>query len=478
MGKQTDEQFDGFPGLEADTFLEDGGLIFNPSSEEELDLLIERVNQKYFYVVLGTHGYIGHRDYDPVFNRSVIHYLTPHTFHELCGTVLVERPYLCDDNDEEPKPELLTKVWMKHPKWRHYNGVVFSPDHLVPRSKLNLWQDFRKDAKAGDCQPFLDFISEVICNLNSYHYDYVVTWMADTVQNITASNKPGVALVLRGERGTGKGFFATHFGSLFKQYFLHVTQIDHVSGKFNRHLQDCILLFADEMAGSKAAMGPLQGLITENTFMIEIKGMDAFPALNYLHLIVASNFDWVVPAGPNERRWSVFDVSTRHMQDTAYFSRLDSFMQNGGREALLDFLLKYDLSKIDLRRIPQTSALADQLISSMDDIESYWFSLLQKGRYQDPNPFCGGEAKWGATLMVKESVYQDYLKSGNGRKTERTDTAFWLRIRKKLCPSLKEARPSATGYQRAFEVPPLKEARNLFEKFFGHKFPWEEVDES
>jgi hypothetical protein len=455
--------------LEAEKLFEKGGLI-KVASAKQMKELVETINRKYFYVVIGMHGYVAYRDYDPLFRREAVHYMTPHTFHELGGAMTVLR-----SNFKKRKPESLTRLWMRHPKWRRYTGVIFSPDQPVPKSIFNLWQDFRQDAKAGNCKPFLDFVFEVICNQNTDHYMYVLAWMADAVQNITPDNKPGVALVLRGERGTGKGFFATNFGSLFGQYFVHVINREHVVGRFNDHLQDCLLLFADEMAGSTKSMGTLQGLITERTILVEVKGKDAFQALNYMRIIVASNFDWVVPAGPNERRWAVFDVSKCHMQDTPYFRNLDAFMKNGGREALLDYLLNYDYSGIDLRKIPKTTALADQLVSTMGSIESYWYSLLQKGSYSGSRlGYITGEIEWGSDLMVKDTIYQDYLDTTKGeRKIARNSTAFWVKVRK-LCPRLKEARLSTTSYKRSFEVPPLKQARDLFDKFYGHKFPWEE----
>ena len=37
-----------------------------------------------------------------------------------------------------------------------------------------------------------------------------------------------------------------YFGKLFGRHFSHVTQSDHLTGKHNGHLTECIVLFADE----------------------------------------------------------------------------------------------------------------------------------------------------------------------------------------------------------------------------------------
>jgi hypothetical protein len=62
---------------------------------------------------------------------------------------------------------------------------------------------------------------------------------------------------------------------------------------------------------------------------------------NFIRLIVASNNDWVVPAGLEERRFFVLDISDKYMQNHEYFKKLFDQMDNGGREAMLHDLLQF-----------------------------------------------------------------------------------------------------------------------------------------
>ena len=78
-----------------------------------------------------------------------------------------------------------------------------------------------------------------------------------------------------------------------------------------------------------------------------------------MRLLVTGNHDWLVPAGLEERRFAVLDVGEACMQDHDYFGAIIEEMNNGGREALSDYLLKFDL-RINLRKIPKTKALLDQ----------------------------------------------------------------------------------------------------------------------
>ena len=114
-------------------------------------------------------------------------------------------------------------------------------------------------------------------------------FLADAVQY--PSTRPGVALVLRGDQGVGKGVFISNFGKLFGAHFKHVSSSHHLVGNFNSSLKDALIVFADEAfwAGDKASEGRLKALITEDTNVIEMKGRDAFPVKNHVRLFVASN---------------------------------------------------------------------------------------------------------------------------------------------------------------------------------------------
>ena len=84
-----------------------------------------------------------------------------------------------------------------------------------------------------------------------------------------------------------------------------------------------------------------------------------------LHLMIASNDDWVVPSSHDERRYFVLRVSDRHANDRAYFAAIDAQMEAGGLAAMLHDLLAMDLSGHDFRHVPDTEALAAQKVHSM-----------------------------------------------------------------------------------------------------------------
>lgn len=271
------------------------------------------------------------------------------------------------------------KWWLEHPMRRQFDTMAFAPGREVANA-YNLWQGFACEALPGDGhEPFLEHLRVNICKCDEEHYNYLIGWMARAVQR---PGEPGhVAVVLRGGRGAGKGTVAQVFGELWGRHFLHIANAKHLVGQFNAHLRDCAVLFADEafFAGDKQHESILKTLVTEDTIMVEGKGLDAEVAPNCVHLIMASNEDWVVPAGADERRYFVLDVGEERKQDTAYFRAIRKAMNEGGREALLHYLLTYDLSAFEVRKVPQTDALLRQKELSLTPESEWLLGVIEMG---------------------------------------------------------------------------------------------------
>jgi hypothetical protein len=146
---------------------------------------------------------------------------------------------------------------------------------------LNIWQGWGVVPKSGDWGLIRAHIEEVIANGNTEYADYVIRWIAWAIQNPAAPAE--VALVLIGEKGVGKGTLVRLLERIFGAHAFQVTSRDEVIGKFNGHLENCVLFVADEAywGGDKRCVGRLQGLITEPRLPIERKGFDLIWVLNY-----------------------------------------------------------------------------------------------------------------------------------------------------------------------------------------------------
>ena len=226
----------------------------------------------------------------------------------------------------------LAPWWLGHARRRQYlGGVTFDPTNRAPSNFLNLWHGFAVKPAPGDWSLMKNHIVKVICRGEEAHAEYVLNWLARLVQR---PEEPGeVALVVRStEKGTGKSLFGRYVVKLFGHHGMHITHAPHLTGRFNAHLHDCCVLFADEafFAGDKTHEGALKGLITEYTLVIEGKYRNAITVRNRLHVLIVSNKDWVVPASIDERRWAVFEALDIHQGDRAYFRAIVAQMESGG----------------------------------------------------------------------------------------------------------------------------------------------------
>lgn len=453
---------------EADTQLSMGSLVKWARDHGWIATGVKAMNQQYAVVWMGGDCVILREHRAPDTGRVEVSFCTKSAlklFHAA-----------------DPKVGRMDPVdhWLQHPAHRTYEGLVFQPGPCDPRF-YNLWRGFAVEPKPGDCSLYLAHLKANICSGHDRLYRYVLAWMANVVQS--PGTRPGVALVLRGRQGTGKGIFAKGFGSLFVPHFAHITNSHQLVGRFNALLKQAILVFADEAfwAGDKQAEGTLNALITEETHNIEPKGVDPFSVKNFMHLIVASNHEWVVPAASEARRWLVLDVSGAHLQDHDYFKAISEQMKNGGREALLYELLHYDGRDVDLWTVPKTAALADQKVHSMTPVEKFWFNCLKAGsqlgerRTRDGyHPDCG----WQETVRAG-ALYDAYVASaqqaGVTRRAMEMELADAL---KRMVPEVTHGRVRVDGGQtRGWTFPSLEKCRAAFDAYMRWTYVWQ-VDQA
>jgi len=426
------------------------------------------------------------QDWDPAMKR---HVLTRSTFADL-------RNFYCHINvvigsDQAGNPIKISKgnAWLKHPNRRQYSGVVFAPGKEMP-GFFNMWRGFSIEPGAGDWSRMQRHIQQVICCGNSENHNYLIKWMAFTVQK--PDEVPEVAVVLRGKRGTGKGILARELGFLFNEHFIHLNNSHHVTGNFNAHLQDSVLCLLDEAfwAGDKKSEGVLKTLITEPFIMIEGKYRNAVMTKNHLHIIIAGNEHWLVTAGMDERRFFVLDVSDERKQDTDYFAMLTHQMENGGREAMLHDLLSMDLTGFHPRSAPNTEALREQKLHSLAPLEAWWFERLWNGNVLPEDD----DDVW-TQEVPKESLYRGYLDhSGlaSTRSHRGTETQVGIFLNKLLpdgWPSEGTMRKTIkeegldgepvpkSKYVRSYMLPPLESCRETWDQNFNQTTDWPEIYE-
>ena len=446
--------------------------------EEAIDPKLRQLNERHAVITnLGGKCRVVEEVFDPALNRPR---LTRQSFEDFRNAYLNQLVEVGEKEDGSKIQKRLGSWWLEHPMRRQYRNIAFSPGKDTPDA-YNLWRGFSCEAKPGDRhEAFLRHVLQNLCNGDADVYAYLVGWMARAVQHPA---QPGqTAVVLRGRRGTGKSFFARVFGRLWGRHFLAVSDPKHLVGSFNAHLRDCIVLFGDEAfyAGDKKHESILKTIITEDSITIEAKGVDMETTPNYLHIILASNEDWVVPSGPDERRFLVLDVSASERENYEYFSKISGELEAGGYENLLYYLMHYDLKGYQVRAVPKTEALRDQKLRSLNSEEEWWFSKLHEGILLPDH------LGWDAPIM-KDRLQNDYLtyaqKVGVPRRSNSTALGRFLH---RVCPtglrhfqSMQDCRMDDGHVIKKrvymYQFPDLDECRRRWDEIF-FKFPWPQIE--
>jgi hypothetical protein len=356
--------------FEAFAFPEDARSIFADWLGLTDHSAVEELNERYAVIRDGSRVRIGTARNDPYYDRETWDLMSESDF------MLLERK----------RKE--AAIWLVSEARREYpNGFVFDPSGREREGYLNLWKGWAVAAVPGDWSLIRRHIYEVLASGNEEHGDYIVRWIAWLLQH---PDKPAeVALVLRGEKGVGKGVIGRALGKIAGQHGIHLSSTVLMTGRFNAHMRDCVFLFADEAlwAGDKEGEGQLKRMTTEDTLVIEGKGRDAVITPNRLHIMMASNEDWVIPASADERRFAMFDVSPARRQDHAYFDALTAQINGDGLAGMLHDLLSMDLGRWHPRfDIPKTEALRIQVQHSEDPMRGLFRELLFLGELPGLQP--------------------------------------------------------------------------------------------
>jgi hypothetical protein len=457
--------------------LRDPALRERPPTNPESALVW--MNERYAVVREGGKTRVLTQRHDPGFNRRILERSGFTDFKNFYSNRRVLVPDGKDkDGNDKMRWEGLAPWWLQQPTRRQFNGVTFAPNQETP-GLFNMWQGFGVEPAKGVWPLMHAHIADTICAGQAGVVRWLLAWMADAVQH---PERPAeVAIVLRGPRGSGKGMFARSFGRVFGSHFVHVSSAKHLLGNFNAHLQDAVVVFADEafLAGDRPGEGVLKMLITEPIIPIEPKHRDLLFARNLIHLLIASNHQWVVPAGHDERRFAVLDVATEHAQDHRYFAALAEELEHGGLAAMLHDLLARDYADVNLRQPPMTAGLFDQKLHSLEPAARWWYDKLMTGRLV--SSLYPADEGW-STEIPREELQRDYkaaIADIGTRPDHSTETELGIKLKRFLPPGfpreIKRTIPGSTTPARLYVLPELDDCRRHFaQQYMKANIPWPE----
>jgi hypothetical protein len=295
--------------------------------------------------------------------------------------------------------------WLNHYHRKTYDTVIFDPEQPIGDILLetkrnrdlfryNLWEGLGVTPKKGNWRNIRRHIWKVLCNGDKVKFKYLMRWLAWAVQN--PGKRAEVAIILKGKKGAGKGCIAQAFVRIFGKHGTTIASKNHLVGKHNDHLESCCFLFLDEAyhPGDKDGEGMFKSLVTEPSIAIEPKFLGLKTVANRLHIMMASNSDWIIAATEDERRFFINEVSNDYCKNGKYEKTKDKLRKtrqmhfedvmgeiNGeGLSAMLYDLLRLKLKDYHPRTsIPHTSEMQRQIELSMPRAKFAVKELLNEG---------------------------------------------------------------------------------------------------
>lgn len=364
----------------------------------------------------------------------------------------------------------IAKAWIEWLGRREYSGgIVFKPGEKEQDNEYNLFRGWEiEPSKEGSCNLFLRHIRDVVCGGNEADTVWVLDWLAHIFQY--PQEKPETVLALQGVPGAGKSIVGKVLKRLLGDALLATAEASQVTGRFNGHLANCLVLQAEEAFWYKDyhAERVLKHLATGEYLAIERKGVDLVNMRNFTRLLLTTNKDAVWPTSIDDRRLAIFRVSPAHARDRTYFAAMLDQLEDGGYGRLLDFFLSREIDRDRLFDAPRTEALEEQAAYSLSPEEEWYLELLLSGELPFSNKT---EVRDGGAARVPVSVlYDSYAESVPRRYEPMNEKAFGYFLRN-LPGETTEQRVLVTSGRRGrrvrsrwYELPPLPHCRKAYSK--------------
>lgn len=312
----------------------------------------------------------------------------------------------------------------RHPRWLeravYIDQIGFDPGGEDKNIICNRWTGWPTTPKPGKCEILLDLL-RYLCSGEENHaelFQWVLRWLAYPIQHPGA--KMHSAIVVHGPQGTGKSRFFEAYAKIFGEYSIILNQ-GAIEDKFNADWSERrLFVLADEVVANTEKYhlkNQLKNFITSDWVRINPKNVAAHRERNHMNMVFLSNELQPVVLENDDRRHCVIYTPPKMGDD--FYSEVTDEIDQGGIEALHDYLLRLDLGDFRPWTKPPMTEAKRRLIVVNSGSEERFINEWMDGHLDFP--FCA---------IGHVMLYQEYLAfcRREGEPFPRKAPMFWAYV--------------------------------------------------
>jgi len=377
-----------------------------------------------------------------------------------------------------PEKRYFADLWLEDATLRtRYEKCVFDPSGKDLGDKVfNFWTGF-VEPKKGDVSKFLSHI-DMLIDGSKEQKEHLVKLLA--YQFRFPHIQTGTSVALRGPQGAGKTTISMCIKAMCPNHCYVVDKTEELFG-FNSETLHTKFFFMEEAVwgGNKSSEGQLKNAITADTRSIKIKNLTGTTIKNYAFYVFTSNEDWMVPVGPGDRRFNVYDCTSRLEAIPGYFDEFYAWINGEGKHALLHYFLhEIDLEGFNPKKAIDTKAKTDLKTLSLKPVEKFIYNLLSGEIDYEPLLSSGWEEE---ARLTRADLYSFFLENTSTNRVEQGEFSRKLASIFDFAPNWKDNWKDRK-HGGFYKLPSKAEGRIMFAKFLKEDpatlFPAQEVVEA
>ena len=262
-------------------------------------------------------------------------------------------------------------------------NVGFDPGGQDTRITCNLWGGWPTTPKAGCCDAILGLLYHM-CSGEDNASDtaqWVIKWLAYPMQHPGAKMRS--TLVVHGPQGTGKNLFFEVILAIYGRYGRIIDQAA-IEDKFNDCFSAKLFMIADEVVARSDlyhVKNKLKSFITGEFIRINPKNMASYEERNHVNIVFLSNERMPVVIEEDDRRHCV--IWTPPKKGADYYKEVADEINNGGIEALHDWLLNIDLGDFNEHSKPPMTTAKEELLALGKDHVLRFYEDWMSGEFNE-----------------------------------------------------------------------------------------------